>query len=261
MITCKELYLWFLATDLLATPPREVRVHIDDCPRCRQRHQRLLNLNAVVHDLPVSPASPDARARLLRSLDAAPGPRPAFWPRFRWQVLAGVAAALLLAVVGVAAVVNGLNPERIETEDAPQTRKAEPEPDVVGSVLDRHLKLAKGLTPAERYQELMGVATDLRGEALRLAKAPASAELGAVVKLYQRVVREGRLLERAEALPLMDQTHLITPLLRKLWEDEKAAEKLLGTAPADVAAPLRELTATTRELRGRLSKMVGEKPL
>ena len=49
-MTCKELNLWLLATDLLASPPREVRSHLDVCSPCHQRHHRLLNLNEKVHD-------------------------------------------------------------------------------------------------------------------------------------------------------------------------------------------------------------------
>src|SRR5207247_1526963 len=132
---------------------------------------------------------------------------------------------------------------------------------VVSNVLERHLRLAKGLSPAERFQQLAGLADDLRTESLRLAKAPASAELSAVTKLYQRVVREGKLADRAGALPLAEQKRLILPMLQELRQSEIASDRLAATAPADVAASLRELRTTTRALRGELSTLVGEKAL
>jgi hypothetical protein len=262
-MTCKELNLWLLATDLLASPPREVRSHLDVCSHCHQQHHRLLRLNEKVHDLPVPPPSPDARANLLRGLDAARGPRPVFWPHYRWYALAG-AAALLLAVLGIA-VVNGLHrqpgdPSAV-VEPAHNPQAAAQPSDAVGNVLDRHLKLARGLTPAERFQELSGIAGDLHAESLRLAKSPASAELAEVVKLYRDVVNRGRLAKRADELPMADKKRLILPLLPELHQNEKAAEQLAAAAPADTARSLRELTATTRELRGELSKLVGVKPL
>jgi hypothetical protein len=123
------------------------------------------------------------------------------------------------------------------------------------------LKLAKGLSPAERFQELMGLADDLRGESLRLAQAPASAEAAAVAKMYQRVVREGKLVDRAAKLPLAEQKRLIVPRLKQLWQSEVAAQQLVEAAPADVAAALRTLAATTRELRTQLSALVAEEAL
>ncbi len=259
-MTCKELNLWLLAADLQAAPPREVRSHLEVCPRCQRYQQRLQQLNDTARDLPAPPARSGARVRLLRSLEHAPGPRPAFWVRFRWQ--AGAVAAVLLLAVGGFALLRNLEPTPEEqAEVKTPVRDEAAEAAVVGSILDRQLKLATGLKPAERFQVLMGLADDLRGESLRLAQAPASAELAAVTKLYQRVVREGRLVDRAAKLPLADQKRLIVPRLRQLRQGEVAAEQLVATAPADVAASLRTLAATTRDLRARLSALVAEEAL
>jgi hypothetical protein len=263
-MTCKEMNLWLLATDLLASPPREVRSHLDSCHRCHQQHHRLLHLHETVHDLPVPPPSSDARARLLRSLQNAPGPRPAHWPRFHWYALTFAGAAALLLVILGAAVINGVHQRTDDTADQkePENKRAAAEQhDVLGSALDRHLQLAKGPPSAEKFQVLMGLANDLHAESLRLAKAPASADLAAVVRLYQRVVREGRLAERADALALADKQRLLVPLLPELRQNETAAAQLAENAPADVARSLRALTATTRDLRGKLGNLVGEKML
>jgi len=260
-MTCKELNLWLLATDLLATPPREVRSHLNDCGRCQQQHQRLLYLNESVRTLPAPPASPGARSQLLRSLKTAPGPQPAPWFRQRWHYAAAVAAALLLAV-GIFALVSQQHQPRTEPEVVVLPRPHEAaKPDVVGNVLERQLKLAKGLPPAERFQQLVGLADDLRQESLRLAQTPASAELAAVTRLYQRVVQEGKLSERVGGLPQAEQKRLLVPLLKELRQSENASERLARTAPADVARSLRELTVTTRELRQKLSALVVEKTL
>jgi len=260
-MTCKELNLWLLATDLLATPPREVRNHLDDCGSCQLRHQRLLNLNETVRTLPPPPASPVARGQLLRSLKTAPGPQPAPWFRQRWHYAAAVAAALLVAVGTLALVIHHQQPPgESEVVVLPNPHEAS-KPDVVGNVLERQLKLAKGLPQAERFQQLVGLADDLRQESLRLAQSPAPAELAAVTRLYQRVVREGKLSERAGSLPRAEQKRLIVPLLKELRQSEITGERLAGTAPADVARSLRELTVTTRELRLKLSDLVVEKSL
>ena len=85
----------------------------------------------------------------------------------------------------------------------------------------------------------------------------AAAELAAVTKLYQRVVRDGKLSERAAGdLTAAEQKRLIVPLLKELRQSEIAGDRLAGTAPAEVARSLRELTGTTRELRQKLSALV-----
>jgi hypothetical protein len=255
-MTCKEVYVWLLGAD---APPAEVRRHLDCCRKCRRRRRRLLRLDDEVRDLPAPVDRPEARAALLQRVErlAQEGAVPPRRPR-AWRSRAVRAAAMLLVATGF---FWSLTPGR-DGPDGPRPviEPAPPEADVLARALERQLQLAAGLPQPERFKVLVGLAGDLGTESLRLARQPAAADLPAVAKLYERVMREG-VVGRARRLPAEQQRRLLVPLLDDLRRTEAEVERTARDVPAEAAAALRGLAATARAARAELGQLLEDNAL
>jgi hypothetical protein len=261
-MTCEQVTLWLLHADSRAAPPDDVAAHLKDCRRCRRRGARLRRLDRAVRRLPVPPDNPAARARVLAGIGDGPARRELLATRTvlpgrrRWRgVLARAAAVLLLmSGFGVLALWVG-GPEPPPTQ--PQARS---HADVVGRLVDRHVQLAEGLLPDERFRVLADLAADLGNESLRLAELSAATELQAVARLYERVVGED-LVPRAAKLPAEQRRRLVLEVVAELRQTEIDAERAAAGAAPEAAVSLRHLAATAQRARLQLATLVGEKTL
>jgi hypothetical protein len=128
--------------------------------------------------------------------------------------------------------------------------KVDGEEELLVKLIERHIHLAKGQTPENRFQVLVDMAADLRIESLRLANVDAELELPALVDLYTRVVQEG-LVARAKQVPA-DQVKALRVELRRTQID--AGQAAIG-APPNVAAVLRQLADSARTAEEQLNAL------
>jgi hypothetical protein len=257
MMNCKAVALWLYNADRLADPPVEVSAHLRECSRCRRRRGRLRRLHRAVRRLPPPADNPAARDRILMLIAAR---QPAVQvvsvmkPRRRWPGLLARAAAVLLLVGGLGWLLT-----RHLGDPEPVGPPAVGEDEVMAKLVHRHVQLAEGLPPEQRFQVLAAMAADLGGEALRLAHEP-SGDLAAVVRLYERLLREG-VVDRARKLPAGQQPRLLAPVLAELRKAHAEAEAALRTAGPTAAASLRSMAAAARDAHNELGPLVGEKLL
>jgi hypothetical protein len=264
-MTCKQATHWLLQADDGAAPPDAVAEHLRDCRRCRRRRVRLRRLNAAVRRLPVPPDNPAARALVIERIRTAAAQqvpaatlRPpaarlpaAVRPWRRWLAR----AAMILVLVG------GFGWLVLETGDTEVDEQGATEStDVVARLVERHLQLAEGLSPDERFQVFAAMAVDLRNESLRLAKQPGAKELPALARLYDKVVRDG-LLARAGQLPEESRRPLVLAVVAELRQTENEARTAAAHAPPETAASLQALAASAQRARTQLAALLGDKTL
>jgi hypothetical protein len=281
---CRAVQAWMLGDETPQRPPREVRRHLQRCARCRQRYGRLVRILHEVRLLPSPAADCPAKARLLAALVATPPPTssPASAPPLprmmpprqpvpvravqwrRW-----VAAAVLLLAIGLGLLAlarKGPTPiEPIATAPAPSTSPSRGA--LEERVLEQHLRLAEDPAPGEELKALNGMATDLRGEALRQARRGAADDLALLGWLYRRVVVDGVLVSAAQVGPKDRRLEAVSGELQRTVTD---VQDLLSRVSPSLAVPLGLMARTAREAvrvlgtdpsRARLTRPEAEPPV
>jgi len=256
-MNCKEATIWLLHADDRAVPPDDVAAHLQSCRRCRRRAARLRRLDWAIRRLPPPSDNPARRSEVLARFGAEPASRAAapqaLVPRRRWRVVLARAAMILLLIGGVGVLALQMG----DSDPADVRPQPDPTVDVVARVVDRHLQLAEGLPPQERFRVVAGLAADLGREGVRLARLPAGKELARVTRLYEQVVNEG-LVPRAGRLPAEHQRRLVQGVMAELRQTETDAEQAAGTATPENAVTLRALAASAERARTRLAALLGE---
>lgn len=211
-MNCTIIQRRLLGAEDPAHPPDEVQSHLAGCNGCREWQALLLQMEQQVPLLPVPPS--EARAEFLRRLlhtpvagtvngtgpplqirvpdlvrqRVAPGPRPFRVAVRHWMPIAGVAAALLLLVLGWRELVT---PRQAVVRT--QMARAELGPDqLVGQLMGHHLRLARqDLPPQGRANELAAMLNDVERELAAVQSAPHSQEMGKVLeKLQSKLVKQ-----------------------------------------------------------------------
>lgn len=114
-MTCDNAESWLLAARSAEELPAEVRQHLAGCSECLRLFSRLRRLTEATAQLTPTP-NPSARERLNEALARTPQeqpnplPLPNRTPRWDIRLVAGLAAALLLAVGWVAGRMTSPNP-------------------------------------------------------------------------------------------------------------------------------------------------------
>lgn len=206
-MNCTIIQRRLLGAEDPAHPPDEVQAHLDGCPCCREWQHVLLQLEQQVPLLPV-PAS-DSRAEFLQRLLHTPaagtvngtgpplkirvpelvrqraqpvGPRPLSAALRHWMPLAGVAAALLLIVIGWRELVP--QPQRGAVAAA---KPAGPDP-LVASVMAYHLRLVREPRANVRTEVLVALHRDLVRETQNLRHTPDSQKVVQTLESLQDLV-------------------------------------------------------------------------
>jgi hypothetical protein len=261
-MNCTQIQQRLLALGRPDRPPPDIVEHLARCAQCGAWQRRLTNLERHAARLPV-PATA-VRDRLLEELrrpaqtrseptgePLATNPQaPASTPlsndewsfaglpprayaqarqsaRHRWIASATAAAALILVVSGWSLLQRYVQPSVNEG-----ARTVSYEDQVLSTLVDHDLKLARSSTASERLELLSGLADSLYEEANRLRNTRHPEDLNILATQYEHIVRDG-VLARASDLPQAGRRELLSAI----------AERLRRTA-ADA----------TRSARGRLTK-------
>jgi hypothetical protein len=246
-MNCRQTAAWLFHADDLKSPPGDVRGHLEECVRCRRRRVRLGRLHRFVTELPVPACDPSLQARVLERIAATAVAPTVVLPQRRWRSILARAAMVLLLVGGFGGLALHLgNPDPVVVRPR--------EGDVVGRLVDSHVRLAQGLPPDERCRVLAEMGKDLGEEALRLAKQREIAELPALATMYDRIVGED-LVDRIAQLPADVQRPLAQTLAAELRQTEFDANRAADLAAPEAAAALRNIAATAKGAHARLSTL------
>lgn len=251
---CSAAHPWLLAAKTTPELPAAVQQHLRDCPDCRLQHRRLLRLNQEMRDLPAPAENPAARACFWQKFDELPprGVIPIRTSGRRRRLVfgaAGAAAAVLLLGLGLGLLLGPRNsPERPEPPPiaALQPTYAATDRQILVQAIEHDLRLAQTQAPAERFQALAALSTDLDGEASRLAREGRMDDLAQVTALYDRVVRHG-LVERARTLPAGQKAERVQAAVRQLEQTERQARLTADGALPVMGDHLRHLAAAARD--------------
>lgn len=259
-MNCKTVQRRLLSTSEPARVPSSLWAHLTDCPACRECHQRLVQIERSMADLPVPPTN--AKAELMRRLDAEAASRS--WPgslhrtlrKRRWALLGAAAAATIIATV---LAWSSFSP-RLPTPGPEARLPPGPDPLLV-KLMERHLRLAKANTlPRDRFEALADLADDLHGRSGPLAQANDADNLQVLAELYAKVVRDG-VVERARALPVPDQrSDVLEAVTRRLGRAADETNELAQEEQGDIRAALLAMAAAARQGQEELQKVVAQRP-
>ena len=257
-MTCQSVQARILALPDPRQLPDAFRAHVDGCPDCLGYWQQAARLEALVAALPVPPAPAGKKTAVLEDL-AAQGlvfPKVTATPRRAWSLprvpakaLAGLAAALLVAVGVWSVVKNGKPQVAVPRQPAPRHPLLE-------KVVQRDLALAKARTPNDRLDALAGLAEDLAAESRGLALVAGADEMRELADWFRTVVADG-MVPQAERIP----PHSLTPdqrrqmldrLTTRLAEAGHAAEQAAKDSPPHAQPALRSIADTARDGQTKL---------
>jgi hypothetical protein len=255
---CQSVQARILALPDPRRLPDAFRAHVDGCPDCAAYWKQTARLESLVAALPVPPAPAGKKTALLEDL-AAEGlvfPKVTAPPRRAWSLprppakaLAGLAAAVLVAVGIWSGVKNGKQPPVVQKQPAPRHPLLE-------KVVQRDLALAKAKTPNDRLDALAGLAEDLAAESRGLALVAGADEMRELADWFRTVVADG-VVEQAGRVP----PHALTPdqrrqlldrLTARLTEAGKAAEQAAKDSPPHAQPALRSIADTARDGQTKL---------
>lgn len=254
---------------ILALPdPRQLtdglRAHVSGCPDCAAYWMQAARLESLVAALPVPPAPAGKKAALLDELAAeglvfpkvtAPPARSWSLPRPSPKALAGLAAAVLVAVGVWSAVANRKPPVAKLAPPAPRHPLLE-------KVVQRDVALAKAKTPTDRLDALAGLAEDLAAEGRGLALVAGADEMRELADWFRQVVADG-VVEQAGKVPptalTPDQRKaLLDKLTARLAEAGTAAEQAAKDSPPHAQPALRSMADTARDGQTKLRALAAQ---
>jgi hypothetical protein len=257
-MTCPSVQARILALPDPRQLPEAVRAHVDGCPDCAAFWAQAARLEALVAALPVPPAPRGKKQDLLTDLAAealifpkvaTAAPRPWSLPRPPAKVLAGLAAAVLVAVTVWSVARNGKPPQA-------QVKGPAPKHALLEKMVQRNVSLAKAATAPDRLDALAGMAEDLAAEGRGLALVATADEMRELAGQFRSVVADG-VVVTAERVP----PHALTPdqrrallerLTARLAEAGAAAEKAAQDSPPHAQPALRSIADTARDGQTKL---------
>ncbi|MFO0965588.1 MAG: hypothetical protein U0793_08400 [Gemmataceae bacterium] len=191
----------------------------------------------------------------------------------RWAAV--VAAAAVLIAVGVwlgnrAAralrstdeVARHEGKEKASPSKTPDVKEKEtpakaPEKALAVAVLEHDLDLAETSDGARRVEVLGKLASTLSDETAFLVKAEAPKELTRLVRLHEKVVKDG-LLPRARALPMGERRKTLEPIAARLLESHEALKALAARTGGAVGGPVESLAASSALAARTLRELMDE---
>jgi hypothetical protein len=266
-MNCKQVRGYLLHAERPAQPGAAVETHLVACRQCSQWHQRLLELERAIPELPVPRSSGPGEVLARLAAEPLPAGKRAVLSGERGSALrrwfespalgpAGLAASLLLFAF-IWWMLQGKRDQAL-VQEGPPARRA-PAPDqLLANLMQRNLRLAQAKTNRDRVEALTDLAVDLHRETGALATAGDGEDLTALAQMYSRVVREG-VLERARLLDQKDRAQVLAPLADQLADMEKQAERMAtGGLPTASADTLRAMAEAAREGTQKLRSLARE---
>ena len=261
---CEAVQNRLLAAPDASHPGEELAAHLAGCAACEVVQVRALQLDSLLVNLPAVPSSELKKAAFLESVQEA-GPiikaiprslrtpsgtfKP--WRAARFEHVAGVAAAILVAVVGLWYFTKGKSP-------VPEVAE-KPRHELLKKEVRHVAKLAGSDSAPQRMTIWAEWASDLKTETKELYKVAPSDELLALGRLFERAVQEG-IVQQAKLLdkhmPAGDRQALFQDALARLTEAETETMQLAENAPPDAQKTLRKMAQTARSARAVLEPLV-----
>jgi hypothetical protein len=267
---------------LLASPdpddlPAEVALHLAECPACRDRQRRLLEIEAQVPLLPV-PVS-YAKGRFLQRIlnEQLPVEAPATVPLRRRRghrvalVLGGMAAAVAVTVGLVLSGVfsrsrqgNGADAQAQGSGKTPGPQPPgapSPQPSfvteaLVAKLVDFDVRLAQAESPGLRFQALAEMADAVGDEAKVRVSAPEALQI--LVQLYENAVLRG-IIPRAKEVS-RERPKLLGSTATQLAKTGREVEALAQKAPPAAAKHLQRVAILARHGSDELRALLQEAP-
>jgi hypothetical protein len=247
----------------------EVRAHLAYCGECQEWQAQLIRIERHVPRLPV-PRSEVGQRLVRRFADTAPpvavtsGPSwpivelasPGFqknrklpalaWTRTHARSLA--AAAAVLTICSLAAWY--LQDLAQRAPSPPPREKADPPP-LLGVLIRHNVRLAMANNPADRVAILADVADDLQQEMRWLAREGDPEDLATLARLYDRIVREG-IMVQAQGLPAANRRPVLHPVANRLAVAARHAHELMREVSSPAASSLSRVADAALDGQHRL---------
>ena len=251
---CDAVQNRLLAAPDALDPGAELTAHIAGCAACLAVRARAVELDTYLAHLPAAPSSDAKKAAFLESVQEA-GPiiktkprtlrtpsgtfRP--WRAVRREHYAGLAAALLVALAGLAYFTRN-------KAQAPELAE-KPRHELLKKEVRHVAKLATSDSAPQRMTVWAEWASDLKSETKDLYKVAASDELLALGRLFERAVKEG-ILKQAKMLdkhmPAGERQALFQDALARLTEVVNDTTLWAQNAPPDAQKTLNKMAATAQ---------------
>jgi hypothetical protein len=242
--------------------PDDLRDHLTGCEACRGFLAQLGRLDAILASLPVPPTSEERKAAFLEQIGAA-GPIITRVPvytksdsttRLRaliaksgsWKHVAGVAAALLLAV---------------STWWALQDNNPEQPPEVAGirhELLKKEVAVLAALSqtdsPRKKVEIWTSVTNDLRDEVRQVYLFAPGDDMTALAGLFDKAAKGGVLkhARQLDNLPADQRKAVLDDLIKTMAEAEAEATQLGQGATPQSKASLKRIAETAKTVRTEL---------
>ncbi len=272
-MNCEVVQRHLLSCESPDRPSADASAHLADCAACREWLTRLVQMERAVPYLPVPPAEAARSALVCRILaqktsngrGTSDRRRPSVamvlgsWimdphasPRRRTAagLVAGVAAALLLFVIGWLVWYGGGTPESVVSSRPPDQLLAE---------LGRSgIHTADGKTGSQRLQALAAAAEQLHAKCQDAARSGAYEELKAMAHLYGRVVDEG-IVKTAEELSPAERSAILRSIAKDLGDADSKWRGLATAAalPDSAKLALNRAAQTATKAHDRLLELAG----
>ena len=251
---CEAVQNRLLATSDALHPGAELAAHVAGCAACLAMQARAAELDIYLTRLPAAPSSAAKRAAFLESIlemDPIIETKPRTlrtpsghfrpWRAVRREHCAGLAAALLVALAGLAYFTRN-------KAQAPELAE-KPRHELLKKEVRHVAKLATSDSAPQRMTVWAEWASDLKSETKDLYKVAPSDELSALARLFERAVQEG-IVKQAKLLdkhmPAGDRRALFQDALARLTEVANDTTLWAQNAPPDAQQTLNKMAATAR---------------
>jgi hypothetical protein len=247
-MNCKVVRDQLLQTERPERPADDLAAHLGQCSPCRQWHQRLVQLERLVPQLPVPP-SRGGKAGLFKRLageQIAPRPsvrvvrRPSRWKAiFRSPAMPPAAlAASLLLFAGLWWHLEARSRVTPQPQPQPMAYRPPPRDLLLADLLQHNIDLVGATSAEDRVKYLAAMADRLHGATQTLADKAEVEDLAALAKLYEKVVRDGivPMVPRVRSLGKDERRKLLTEIADRLTNTVEQARQRAQEAPTTAFA-------------------------
>ncbi len=240
----------------------ELQAHLAGCEACQRFLERSYVLNDLLATVAVPRSSDETKTAFLQTILAA-GPviqtiprvavSPWIWQRIPRPVLVratGLAAALLVSV--------GVWSAWPDRKPMPELAAA-PRHELLQKVVTLNTELARTTTPAARLTKLSNLAVELRNETAALSRAAQKDDLQSLARMYEKVVRDGLIVQATQlnpvSVPLAERQQLLNSVAAELTQTALQTLELATTASPGVQPHLKRIAQTAQDGSLRLSRL------
>jgi hypothetical protein len=276
---CRESQYWLYSFQPNAAWPADVVAHLQGCSTCQQLQGQLRQIDQGINELTSLPANEAPVAQLLSRIEEipqaqpttiAPPRQPAAWLRYG-AYLTGAAALIAFGwligrlvepveTIKTVEVVREMPVEVIREKTVEIFRDklvpahSQSDRSLFAALVKRNAQLVQTSQSEDRIETLLNMADDCRQHALALiANGPRDA-LPLTVDQYAQLLRDGVLVQLAQA-PELDQPTLKTAVKTRLL---RMADADAPATPVKILADQREaLQTATQQTMERLDQLEG----